>query len=54
MTLDRYLCKDCRQNLQRAGLIFKKMPGLEGSEERCAWCKRPCAGSVYRIKYGRK
>ena len=53
MTVDRFLCRDCEQNLKDAQLVYKKIPGTENAD-RCEWCKARRYGAKYRIKYGRR
>lgn len=53
-SVERYLCPDCKKILQASGLIYKRVPGSEGSEDRCAWCERERLGTTYKILYGRK
>lgn len=50
---ERYLCQDCKKTLQESGLIFKRVPGSEGSAEQCDWCRRYRPGAAYRILYRR-
>ena len=52
-SVQRYLCRDCKKILQDSGLAYKRVPGTEGSEERCAWCERERFGTTYKILYGR-
>ena len=50
--LERYLCAGCVKNMEKAQLIFKKVPGTEGERKPCSWCGRSCYGAVYKIMYG--
>ena len=53
--LERYLCAGCVKNMEKAQLIFKKVPGTEGSltmKRNCEWCGRSCYGASYKIMYG--
>lgn len=56
-SVKRYLCRDCKKILQDSGLVYKRVPSTEGSEERCAWCDAWCErerfGTTYKILYGR-
>lgn len=50
MTVDIYLCRECSQRMQSAGLIFKKVRSPD-DKDRCEWCGRACAGRTFRIRY---
>lgn len=50
--VERYLCAGCMKSMEKAQLIFKKVPGTEGGRSNCAWCGRSCYGAFYKIAYG--
>lgn len=52
-TIERFLCEICRQQLDGAGLVYKKVPGTEGEKQRCDWCKEKHYGARYLIRFGR-
>lgn len=53
-TMKRALCAECAQTLRDAQLVFRKLPGTEGAEPRCAWCRQRRYTSGYEIQYGRE
>ena len=53
-TIDHYLCRDCEQDLKTAGLIYKRVPGCEGEQPVCDFCRQRRFTAKYRIQYGRR
>ena len=52
-TIRRALCVDCAGTLRDAQLVFRKIPGTDGEEPKCAWCRQRRYTSTYEIRYGR-
>lgn len=51
--IERYLCHECRKTLQASGLLYKRVPYSEGSQEDCDWCGRMRPGVSVKIYFGR-
>ena len=52
-TLERTLCPACEEELRAARLVYKKLPGTEGSC-KCEWCGKVRYCTRYQIVYGRE
>lgn len=51
--IERFLCYDCRKNLDEAHLVYKELPSSRDTA-KCDWCRRMRYGAYYRIRYGKE
>ena len=48
------LCRDCVKDLAAAQLAYKPVPGHEGEEPVCVFCRQKRFTGRYAIQYGRE